>query len=202
MDLFKKMVLDGSREEAVGMYSGLTGCDRGTAEAVVERLGYDISVRTVLGQRLSRAGLAMLAVLTLAAAGLFAAWMFGAVGVVPAIVASGMAVFHFAVFSRAIAASIRFRGLKKAGARVLKYFTIGKMKVRGGYVHAVKLYVEVAPGDGANFRAEMIVPVSDKGNARLKEGLDILVRYDPGNMGKVVIESIPDDNSAEKSGHH
>ncbi|MCU0847072.1 MAG: hypothetical protein MUD12_04225 [Spirochaetes bacterium] len=118
------------------------------------------------------------------------------------IIASGIIVFHFSVFSRAITASIRFRGLKKAGARVVKYFTIGKMKVRGGCVHTVKLYVEVTPEDGGRFRAEMIVPVSDKGIARLKEGLDILVRYDPGNMRKVVFESIPDEKSAEKSRHH
>jgi hypothetical protein len=73
MDLFKKMILDGSREEAVGMYAGLTGCDRRAAEAAVGRPGYDISVRTVLGQRLSRGGFTLLAVLTTATAGLFSA---------------------------------------------------------------------------------------------------------------------------------
>lgn len=173
----KKLILNGSKAEAVELYMKSAGIEKDAAEKLVNAIVASITNRIILNRPLSGKGI-FFAVFFFAVAGV-TFWLLAShtVDTKPVQVLCWMVLIfmliNIASIFRAIITTIKFAGVKWTKATVLKFVLINTKKNLSFY----KALLDVKEPNGLSFKAETNIMIKNENVYKLQEGKIIDVKY-------------------------
>jgi hypothetical protein len=185
----QRLLMDGKRDEAVEKYRSLAGCAPDEAARAIESLFVrKVFFAAINRQILSPSGVAGALASTAVLGG---AIVGGALGTVPAALAwlGGIVAFVFLPI-RASKKTLAYLGAERGVATLKKVVWLGEEN----HIHAFRALVDVAPGRGSPFVAEMALLARTR--SKVREGERIKVKFFSGRPDSVVLAEKPTDSAA------
>jgi len=178
----RELVLAGRQSEAVERYQQETQANGSEAQRAVQGLAQQISVTLIGVTPLNALGVAYVVVSLVLVIACAAAGLRGAIPLWLAV--GGVVVGGFFLWSLrgGVRATLKYLPGQTAPARVLKTTVIGQV----GDYSTFRAWMEVQPGGGQPFQAQLTLTAAKQHMSRLHEGTLAQVKYLPGDPDSTV----------------
>lgn len=173
----KRLLMTGSRSDAVERYKAFTGVADAEAAETVAGIARQLVYNTVRNQQLNIFGWLLVAAWLVLLVAAVIAGLSGQLSAILALVVIAFAAFNLYFFIPSIRTSLEFANAPSAPATTLMLAPIGVMPARNERIHTFRVLLEVQPENEAPFRAEMILPVREANLSRAVPGAVIHVKY-------------------------
>ena len=180
----KQLLFDGQRQAAIALYTQETHVSAADAEQAIQAFGSQVVLDIIQAQQLDGLGVMLILLCLLLLLASLGAWFAGLLPPPVAVVLALAAIFLMLPFRRAARTTLRFFGARSAPATVVK---VAPIAVARG-VHTYRILLEVRPADASSFRTEMNLPVREQNVSKMQPGLQMQVKYLPGDTRRVVFD--------------
>lgn len=191
MATLKQLLLEGKQQEALILYQRGANADAQEALEAIADLGRSLTFDIIRNQALTPFGIALALVCAIMLVVSIAAGVAGTVHPLLALLVGFLALFQLWYLLPSIRLSLEFARALIAPARILKVAPIGSITQRRQTVHTMRMWIEVDPPNGTQFRTELQVPVREQSMHKAQPGGVFEVRYLPGDSRRVMFHRAP-----------
>lgn len=182
----KQLLISGQRAQAIQRFQQLSGLSGEQAEAAIDQMAAEFSMRTIFYQQLTPVGVLLVAISLVGLPASLVAWWSGWLSPWLALPGAALAGFGLFVYGRAALITLRYLNAPQAPATTLHFTHIGVAQVGQKRLHTFLIALEVKPESGASFQSKVIIPVREENITRVRQGHVIQVKYLPGKPDSVI----------------
>lgn len=173
----KKLVMNGSKAEAVELYMKSAGIEKDVAEKLVKAIVESLTNKIILNRPLSGKGISFCVFFFAVAAAMVWLLVSGTADTKVLQVLCWLVLFFMIInlvsITRAIITTFKFAGVKWTKATVLKFVLINTKKNLSFY----KVLLDVKEPNGLSFKAETNIMIKNENVFKLQEGKIIDAKY-------------------------